>query len=183
MNGALKMVGIKLRLCAALLAFPLMTVGAASFADTLPKNAVPLSSAEVSAIYSGKSIIWRGGKNGAYLASSGKAIGVYTDWHDDIKPNEKWTGYWAGTWSTRGNQMCIRYSGYDLVDKKPFPADMMCWKWYRAGSAYYTIQSKMERGKRPSGPNDYYTKEATKLRSGDRISTWFNQYKSKAKGQ
>ena len=79
--------------------------------------------------------------------------------------------------------MCIRYSGYDLVDKKPFPADMMCWKWYRSGSTYYTIQSKMERGKRPYGPNDYYTKEVTKLRSGDRISVWFNEYKNKANAQ
>ena len=178
----LRMNIFKLGLCAALLASALFAVGRVSVADTLPKNAIPLSSAEVRAIYAGKSVIWRH-KSGAYFASNGKVISVYTNWHNDINPSQKWTGYTTGTWSASGNQMCWRYGGYDLTENKAWSGGLECWKWSRSGSKYYTIPSKKPPGTYPAGANDYYTGERSKIRSGDRITPWFNEYKSKAKAQ
>lgn len=149
-------------------------------ADPLPPNAKPLSGVEVRKMYAGKSVIW-GYKHGAYFASNGKATSVYTNWHNDVNPRQKWTGYTTGTWSTNGNEMCWRYSGYDLVDKKAWSGGINCWKWYRAGSRYYVFPSKEPKGMRPRGANDYHTNELSKIRNGDRISVWFNEYKSKAK--
>lgn len=164
------------------LASSLSVLVSLSMADPLPKNAKPLSSAEVREIYSGKSVMW-GYRHGAYFAGNGKAISVYTNWHNDANPTQKWTGYTTGTWSTSNNQMCWRYSGFDLNDMKPFSGSQLCWKWYRAGSKFYVIQTKKPAGMRASGANDYGTNEISKLRNGDRISVWLNEYKSKAKAQ
>jgi hypothetical protein len=123
--------------------------GGSTIADPLPKNAKPLTGAEVRELYSGRSIIW-GRKQGAYFASNGRVISVYTNWHNDINPSKKWTGYTTGTWSVAANQICWRYSGFDLIDKKSWSGGFECWKWYRANSQYWSFHVKKPRGKRPS---------------------------------
>lgn len=173
-----------MRLGAAALSLAVILTGSAAVctADPLPTDAKPLPSAEVRKIYAGKSIIW-GYRHGAYFASNGTAISVYTNWHSDTKPREKWTGYTTGTWSVKGNQMCWYYGGVSLQDRKAWGGKSECWKWYRSDSRYFSFHARKPEGKRPATADEYDPNELRRFRSGDRIRVWFNAYKKQASTQ
>lgn len=65
-----------------------------SLADALPKNAVPLTTAEARALYSGKSTNWS--KSRAYFAPDNTALMYGKD--------KTWYG--EGKWTVDGNKVC-----------------------------------------------------------------------------
>ncbi len=141
-------------------------------ADELPKGAMPLESAELRNIYSGKSVVWAN-RDGAYFASNGKVKMVFTNFNDG---KDRWSGYGSGNWSVKGNRVCWNVSGAGMSLSthavEPFSGHAACWEWYKSGSTYYTKWSR--RG-------GYKTTVKSKFRSGDRISRWHEDYKAKLK--
>lgn len=150
-------------------------------AGQLPNGAVPLQSAELRKIYSGKSIIW-GNRDGAYFAAIGQVEMVFSNYNDG---KDRWTGYGVGSWSVKGNRLCWNVSGagksVTTGTVEPFKNHVACWDWYKVGPQYYTRWSQLWRPSSANRNSEYYTQEVSRLRTGNTISGWYAEYRAKVK--
>ncbi len=131
----------------------------------LPKGAVPLSTEETKAIYSGKTINWKLAQT--YWSPDGKAIGYYP-----VKGKE---GFGEGTWTVTGDEMCyhLEWRGADKA-AKPFINDV-CAKYYKSGKQIWIENTKdVEKYQ-----GDIWTGIEKKLTAGDKASAQANAYKTK----
>lgn len=108
-----------------------------SFAASLPKGATELSSAEVKAMYSGKSADWKSVR--VHFAPDGTAKLVRKD--------KK--AYGEGKWSVSGNEMCMTITPIDVAKGKR-RAMKDCYSWHQSGDRYFMRWSGDE------GKNDAY---------------------------
>lgn len=149
-------------------------------AGQLPKGAVPVESAELRKIYSGKSAVW-GNRDGAYFASNGKVKMVFTNYNDG---KDRWTGYGSGSWSVRGNSVCWNVSGAGMgastKSVEPYSNHVACWEWYKVGSKYFSRWSQKWRSGKNSS-SGYSASELSKFRGGDEVSGWYAEYRAKLK--
>lgn len=138
----------------------LVTLQAAS-AGELPATAVKMSSAEVKALYSGKTADWS--RSQAYFAPNGTT--------KNVSKQGKWVG--NGTWTVRGNRICMKTKGTSFSSGKAWSV-RDCWSWFRDGKKTWTLWSVRFNGEKPS-KKDYYNGEARKLKSGDRTKRRYNR--------
>jgi Protein of unknown function (DUF995) len=143
----------------------LSTAADAKNQGKLPKGAVPLSESESKAVYAGKTIEWNPAL--AYWREDGTVIGYYP-----VKGKE---AIGEGTWTVKGNELCytITWRGADKAGK-PFVEDA-CAKFYKAGKAIWTENSKEE----DQYQGDIWKGIEKKLKSGDKVSAKFNALKAK----
>ena len=138
----------------------LATLQSAS-AGELPASAVKLSSAEIKALYSGKTADWS--RSQAYFAPNGTT--------KNVSKQGKWVG--NGTWTVRGNRICMKTKGTSFSSGKAWSV-RDCWSWFRDGKKTWTLWSVRFNGEKPS-KKDYYTGEAKKLKTGDRTKRRYNR--------
>lgn len=122
-----------------------------ALADKLPKGAEPLSSAELTKIYSGKTTNWK--RSNAYFAPEG------TYFH--VKKDRALIG--TGKWVVSNNKICVNMKWRVLGTAKT-GKEKDCWTWYRSGKKYLTSW------KGNSGTSEgYYDSEIKKISKNDNI--------------
>lgn len=121
-------------------------------AATLPKGATELSSAEVKAMYEGKSSDWKSVK--VFFAPDGSAKMVRKD--------KK--AYGDGKWTVSGNKMCLSINAVQVADKSNRTVDD-CYSWFRSGDKHFMRWSGDE-----SKADAYRDDEPTRLAKGDMVS-------------
>lgn len=127
-----------------------------AMADKLPKSAQPMSTADVSAMYSGKTADW--GSARAYFAPDGSVIGY----------NSKEKGTFKGSWSVSSNRNCMKIR-WKSTKTGESGNSTDCWDWFRDGKKIWTLWSTHYDGSQPK-KDDYYQGEVKKLKAGDRVS-------------
>lgn len=153
--------------CLATLAL-IVTTSAGSQAKNsgkLPKGAVPLTEAQVHALYDGKSIDWKLAQ--AHWNADGTAIGYYGKKGDE--------GFAEGTWTVKGNEMCydMQWRGKDKV-KAPFK-DNRCQTLYYSGKKLWVVNTKDE----DKYSNDVWTGLEKKITSKDLVTKNYDAIKVK----
>jgi Protein of unknown function (DUF995) len=142
-----------------ILLFP-VALSAPALADKLPKTAVPLTSAEVTALYSGHTVVWQPSIM-VYFAADGSAKQLI---QGISKP---------GTWSVKDNEFCMAIQGVDAKTKKLDGKTYTdCWQWLKDKKKYYTLYSKHWDDAKVDMTN-YNTKDIKTLKAGDLIGAKF----------
>ncbi|MGP4671128.1 DUF995 domain-containing protein [Agrobacterium salinitolerans] len=131
--------------------------GGMATADNLPQQAVKLTSQEVVAIYSGKTIEWR--RSRAVFSPDGTFLLV--------GKNDEFVA--SGTWSVRENELCASYELMDLKGSST-KKGKDCWAWYREGKKYWTLWN----GDEDKG-GGYYDDELDKLSKGDQVTAIYQE--------
>jgi hypothetical protein len=151
-------------------AFLLAASAIAALADDMPKGAVKLTSAEVTAVYSGKTIKWLDGNDGdaiAYFAPGGVIL-MYG-------PKKDWYG--EGKWTASGNKVCQHITWHAVKDGKSGSTTPHCWTYVRDPKgklwSYYSHEGKS---------NDWWDGEQKRLSKGDKVTKTYNALKAKASG-
>ena len=131
----------------------------------LPKGAVPLTEAQVHALYDGKSVDWKVSQ--VRWNADGTAIGYYPK-----KGNE---GFGDGTWTVKGNEMCsdMKWRG-DVKAEAPFEV-ITCQTLFYAGKKMWVVETKNE----DKYLNDVWTGLEKKLTSKDLVTKNYNAIKVK----
>lgn len=140
-------------LSAALVLGSVMTVSAA-FAGPLPKDAKPMTSDEVTALYSGKTAMWKSSM--AYFAPNHNTRGVF----------EKKIPY-SGTWAVKDNEVCMVNTVKGDTKK-----NTDCWKYWKSGKKVLTLWSVHYDGSKPDEKNGYYN-EVAALKPGDLVAATY----------
>ena len=146
---------------AILLAASALLAGTAA-AGGLPKGARKLSTAQVKALYSGHTAVWK--KSKEYFVPDGTVRHVKNDG----------TLYGVGKWHARGNTVCSDLTWHSLKDGSSGKMKD-CWSWARKGGTYYTEWKGSD-----GSSNGWYTSEAGKLRKGDLVTPRWKKAKAKA---
>ncbi len=142
-----------------------LVIGAAACADPLPQGAKPLSSKQISKIYSGNSAVWD--KSMVFFAPDGTTTGVFG------KPP---SAIFSGTWEIVKNKICMVNTPTNIkshkVDTRTYTD---CWIYYVDGKTILTsYYNDFQEGK---GPNeDYYDGEIGNLKRGDVVSQKYAKY-------
>jgi uncharacterized protein DUF995 len=123
-------------------ACPLVLICGAS-AEPLPAGAKPMTTAEVAALYSGKTKVYS--HSSMYFAPDHTMIGAAQG-----KPIK-------GTWSVTGNQVCLQTKG----------GGKDCWKWWSDGGRQISLWALRSYGPKLDPNNDYSGDEVNHLQSGD----------------
>jgi hypothetical protein len=131
-----------------------------SLADKLPQNATPMTSDEVTTLYSGNSAIWSNSK--AFFAPDHKVKGVFGKGKDRIT--------YSGEWSVKDNELCV--SNTAKGDPKVYTD---CWKWWRAEDKTLTLWSVHYDGSKADLDDGYYDDEAEKIKQGDQVTKEFEE--------
>lgn len=149
-----------------IIGFPALLVAlmpVVSWAEELPKNAVPLNASELRELYAGKSANWT--KTRAYFAPDGILLMHGKD--------KSWFG--EGKWTVTGNEMCGKAKRTTVKDGATKIGGGECWTWYRVGKTYMTFWSG-EKDKK----NGYYDTELKKMSAGDKVSKTVAELKKKS---
>lgn len=121
-------------------------------AESLPKEAVALKSAEVKAIYSGKSSNWS--ETRAYFAPNG-SVSLF----------KKDKTVWAeGRWSVTNNQACMNITWNEVKSGKT-GKHTDCWTWFRHDKRHLALWSGQKDKK-----TGYWDGEIKLLRKGDAVT-------------
>ncbi len=131
----------------------LALLSSSALAEKLPADANPLTSADVKALYAGKSADWSTTR--AYFAPNGKFLTVAKD------------GSWFnenGEWTVKGNKICAtsRWKDEKTGQNK---SSNDCWTWFKVGPKYLSLWSGEK-----NNVNGYYAKELDKMVAGDEVS-------------
>nr|CAD6610010.1 hypothetical protein RTCK_02234 [Rhizobium sp. TCK] len=105
--------------------FVLGLPGGSAFADQLPKEAVRLTSAEVKAIYAGKTTNWP--SSNGYFAPDGSFL--------QVEKKGSWVA--EGKWRVQENEMCVDSTMRDFKGGE-LKKSTNCWTWYKHGKRYLT---------------------------------------------
>lgn len=141
----------------------MLSFAGTAFAEPLPKDAKPLSAAQVTKLYSGNSTNWK--TSGAYFAADGTIKGRYS------------SGIYWGRWVVKKNEICMEdVQGYDTKSKEAWDGIGDCWKWWADGKGKtITLWSRRFNGEKPDLANDHYRGEADKIQKGDKVSKVFDK--------
>lgn len=129
-----------------------------SLADKLPKNAKPMSTAELKKIYSGNSQVWD--KSQVYFSPDMNTKGVF---------GRPASHTFSGKWSVNGNKVCMNNKSVDVKTKKSDGKTYTdCWTFYKEGNKTWSLWSNNY--DKQMTENDYWTKELGTLKKGDKVS-------------
>ena len=148
---------------ALLLALTLVSTASAAHADRLPKSAVALTPAAVTAFYSGKTANYAGISK-VFFDPDGTIKGVYGN------PPKGW---FTGTWSVKGNEGCM-YPQEN--DGKQHPN---CNKYWQVGKRLYSLWSVHDDGSAVDLKNGYTYKDASKYTPGNSIAALYAKFGGK----
>ena len=136
-----------------------------SVADKLPKSAKPLTTDEVKAIYSGKSVVWSK-TNAFYFSPDGVTKGYNGSYYID------------GKWEVKDNIMCMMNQGVDSKTKETDGKTYTdCNTWFKdAKGRLWDIWSTRYDGSKPP-KNDYNRDTDKKFKNGDTIDAKYGKLK------
>jgi Protein of unknown function (DUF995) len=129
-----------------------------ALAAKLPKGAVPLTEAEVSALYSNHTAVWAPNAM-AYFAEDGTVKGIFPD---TAKP---------GNWTAKNNEFCMNIQGVDAKAKKLDGKTYSdCWQWFKdsKGKFWALYSKKWDNSK--VDPTNFNKDEYGHLKAGDLVS-------------
>lgn len=161
-----------------LVAFTVSLLASSSIADTLPKNAKPLSGAEVRSLFAnhtkkgGPDSCTDGDTSTVKWFSDGRMRGIST------VPAHGLDSIWWGTWSVKGNKLCAKTT-LRYVRTGKTKSEYRCFDYYRAGGDIYGFMSYCPT--RAYGSNDYW--KVSKPVSGDLTSPAYDQLYQKYVGK
>jgi Protein of unknown function (DUF995) len=115
----------------------------AAISETLPSGAKPMTDAEVTALYSGKTKVFT--HSSMYFAPDHTMIGAAQG-----KPIK-------GTWSVSSNQLCLQTKG----------GGKDCWKWWSDNGRPIALWAVRSYGPKSNPTNDFSSEEAGHLQAGD----------------
>lgn len=147
---------ISLTVLAISLALPAALPALAKNDGKLPKNAKPLTEEEAKAIYSGKTIDWQPSR--VYWRPDGTAIG--------FNPKKGQEYFTEGTWTARGNEVCLHLEWHGPNKAKPPYLEDLCAKYYSDGKKIWVENTKDD----PQYMGDIWTGIEKKLKKGDTAS-------------
>ncbi len=161
-----------------LLTFVLGLLVNPSIAEPLPKNAKPLSSSEVRAIFADRT-----SRGGADSCTEGDTALV--KWFGDgrvrgissVAPHGL-DHIWWGKWWVKGNSMCMKVTKHYVRNGKK-GSEYRCWDFHRANGATYAIMSSCPT--RRYGANDYW--KFGKLSRGDVTASTYDKLYQKYVGR
>lgn len=159
-------------------AFIVVLTADSGIAETLPKNAKPLSSSEVRALYANRTA--RGGVDSctdgdtalATWFSDGRVRGISS------VPPHGLDHLWWGRWWVKGNSMCMKVQRYYIRTKK-FSPEYRCWDFHKTGGDVYAFMSSCPT--RKYGPNDYW--KFGRLSKGDLTAPTYDKLYQKYLGK
>jgi hypothetical protein len=128
-------------------------------AKKLPKNAKPMTTEEVTAIYSGNSVVWDNSK--AYFSPEKKVKGVFGKGKDRV--------LYSGEWSVTDNEACMKNS-----PKGETKTYTDCWKWWHVGKGSLTLWSVHYDDSKPDLKNGYYD-ESKNIKKGDKVTKEYEE--------
>jgi hypothetical protein len=128
-----------------------------AYADKLPKNATPLSPADVSALYSDHTAVWSSSAM-AYFAADGTMKEFVAG---QSKP---------GSWTVKDNEFCMEIKGVEAKTKKlDGKTYTECWQWYKdSKNQLYSLYSKHWDNSKVD-MTDFSKKEIKHLKPGDLV--------------
>jgi hypothetical protein len=140
-----------------------LALASPAIADKLPKKAVPLTAAEVTARYADHTAVWQR-DNAAFFAADGSVKGYYKQYRLD------------GKWTVAANKACMVNQ---TTDSKTQTSDGKtytdCWEFFAHKGKVYSIYSNDRDAKNPDRSDGWYSSEFDKLKSGNKAEALYKK--------